>query len=82
MVLHHIAAIFFFSGPLFYVGLLMAVDPTGTLTLAEWLVRVFRDVWQRLGGLPSHEIVELDRGQISRRIRLAGVALIVFAIVI
>lgn len=82
MVLHHIAAIFFFSGPLFYVGLLMVIDPTGILTLSEWLVRVFRDVLQRLGGSSSHEIVALDHTQISRRIRLAGVALIVFAIVI
>jgi hypothetical protein len=82
MVLDHIAAIFFFSGPLFYMGLLMAVDPAGILTLSEWLLRVFRNLVQGLGGLPSQEIVELDHAETSRRVRLAGVALLVFAVVI
>lgn len=35
MVLNHIAAIVFFAGPLFYLGLWMAVDPAG-------LPRLFR----------------------------------------
>jgi hypothetical protein len=86
MVLEHIAAIFFFSGPLFFVGLLMAVDPAGIPTLYQWLLRVFRHFVQRLCGLPSEEIVEPEYTDISRRVRrilrLAGVALLVFAIVI
>lgn len=85
MMLNHIAAIFLFSSPLFYVGLLMAVDPTGILTLSEWLLRVFRNLVQRLAGRPSQEIVEPDQAEISRRVRralrCAGVALLVFAIV-
>jgi hypothetical protein len=86
MVLEHIAAIFFFSGPLFFVGLLMAIDPAGIPTLSQWLLRVFRHFVQRLGGRPSEEIVEPVYSDISRRVRrvlrLAGVALLVFAIVI
>src|ERR1039457_1079657 len=35
MVLNHIAAIFFFSGPLFYIGLVMVVDPAGIAALPE-----------------------------------------------
>ena len=42
MVLRHLAAIFIFSGPLFYIGLLMAVDPAGIPTLSQWLLRVFK----------------------------------------
>ena len=85
MVLNHLAAIFFFSGPLFFIGLLMAVDPEGIPTLSQWLLRVFRHFVQRLGGLPSEEIVEPEYSDISRRVRrvlrFAGVALLVFAIV-
>jgi len=86
MVLEHIAAIFFFSGPLFFIGLLMAVDPAGIPTLYQWLLRESRHFVQRLGGVPSEEIVEPEYTDISRRarrvLRLAGVALLVFAIVI
>jgi hypothetical protein len=86
MVLDHLAAIFLFSGPLFYIGLLMAVDPAGIPTLYQWLLRVFRHFVQRFGGLPSEEIVEPEYTDISRRawrvLRLAGLALLVFAIVV
>jgi hypothetical protein len=86
MVLEHIAAIFFFSGPLFFIGLLMAIDPAGIPTLSQWLLRVFRHFVQRLGGCPSEEIVEPEQTAISHRLRralrFAGVALLVFAIVV
>ena len=86
MVLEHIAAIFLFSGPFFYIGLLMAVVPAGIPTLFQWLLRVFRHFVQRLGGLPSEEIVEPEYTDISRRVRrafrFAGVALLLFAIVV
>jgi hypothetical protein len=86
MVLDHLAAIFLFSGPPFYIGLLMAVDPAGIPTLYQWLLRVFRHFVHRLGGLPSEEIVEPEYTDISRRIRrvlrFAGVALLVLAIVV
>jgi hypothetical protein len=85
MVLDHLAAIFFLSGPLFYLGLLMAVDPAGIPTIYQWLRRVFRHFVQRFGGLPS-EIVEPEYTDVSRRVRrvfrFAGVALLVFAVVI
>ncbi len=85
MVLDHLAAIFFLSGPLFYIGLLMAVDPAGIPTICLWLRRVFKHFLQRLGGLPSG-IVEPEDTDVSRRIRrafrFAGVALLVIAIVV
>ena len=86
MVLDHIAAIFLFSGPIFYIGLWMAVDPVGIEMLSKWFVRVFRDLAQRFGGLPSREIGESEHADVSRRrrraLRFAGVALLAFAIVI
>jgi hypothetical protein len=85
MVLNHIAAIFLLSGPLLYIGLLLAVDPAGIPTLSQWLLRVLRHVVQRLGGRPSQEIVEPAHAEISgkarRALRCAGVALLVLAIV-
>ena len=85
MVLEHIAAIFFFSGPLFYIGLLIAFDPAGIQTVSQGLLRAFRHLVQRLGGFPSQEIVEPDyetSRRVQRALRLAGVALLLFAIVI
>jgi hypothetical protein len=85
-VLDHLAAMFFFSGPLFYIGLLMTVDPAGIPTLYQWLLQVFRHSVQRLGGLPSEEIVEPEYTDISRRVRrvlrLVGVVLLVLAIMV
>ena len=65
MVLRHLAAIFIFSGPLFYVGLLMAVDPAGIPTLSQWLLRVSRNLVHRLTGLSSQDLVEPDDAEIS-----------------
>jgi hypothetical protein len=86
MVLNHLAAIFVFSGPLFYVGLWMAVDPAGILTLSLWVLRVFRYLGNRLRGCATQDILGSDHAEIPRRLRRAlrfvGVALVVFAIVI
>jgi hypothetical protein len=38
MVLNHIAAIFFFSGPLFYIGLVIATFPSTIAWLPELIV--------------------------------------------
>jgi hypothetical protein len=85
MVLEHLAAIFLFSGPLFYVGLLMVVDPAGVPMLCQWLLRVTRQFAQRLSGVPA-VVVEHEYAEISRRarkvVRFSGVALLVVAIVI
>ena len=85
MLLNHIAAILLFSGPLFYMGLWMVIDPAGVAGLAELLVRVLRKVVQTLGGVRSERIVEPEYAEISRRLRTrlrcAGVALLLFAIV-
>jgi hypothetical protein len=83
MVLNHLAAILFFSGPVFYVGLWMVVDPAGIEWIAEFVVRVFRNLARNLGGRPAHDSDEQEHGAISRRLlRVAGVAMVLFAIVI
>ena len=83
--MNHIAAILVFSGPLFYVGLLMALDPAGIPTLSQWFVHLFRRFARRLSGRQS-EMVEPRYAEISRRtrriLRLTGVGLLVFAIVV
>lgn len=84
MILEHLAAILFFSGPVVYVGLWMVIDPAGIAWLAEFVMRVFRSVARSLSGQPSEIIVE--QAYVSRRLRtglrLAGVALLLFAIVV
>jgi hypothetical protein len=86
MIANHLAAIFFFSGPLFYIGLLMAIDPTGIVRLSGWLVRVVRKIARRLREGPSHGVVASEDADVSRRlrrgVRLAGLALLLVAIVI
>ena len=86
MILDHLAAIVLFSGPLLYIGLWMAVDPAGIVRLPESVVRVSRNLVRNLGGLPAQQIVEPGHAAISRRVRttlrVAGVVLALFAIVI
>ena len=86
MVLDHVAAMLLFSGPLFYVGLWMAIDPAGIAGLAELLGRIFRNVVQSLASPTSEEIVAPGPIRVSRRsrtaLRFAGVALLLFAIVL
>ena len=80
MVLNHVAAILFFSGPLFYVGLFMAVDPAGVAAVPQWLfgfirrsVRTEQTVLPEQTGIPR---------PVRRGLRIAGVALVLIAIVI
>jgi hypothetical protein len=49
MVLEHIAAILLFSGPLFYIGLWMALDPAGIAWVPELIVRVFKKCREGFG---------------------------------
>ena len=63
MVLNHAAAILIFSGPLFYIGLWMALDP-------ELPAGLFRMVAPAAGG------------RLQNRLRIAGVALMLLAIVL
>ena len=87
MVLNHLAAILFFSGPLVYLGLFMAVDPAAIAALPRLLVRAFKNFGRTLSGLPSGEAnPEAESGDISRRLRtalrLVGVVLLLFAVVV
>jgi hypothetical protein len=81
MVLNHIAAIFFFSGPLFYIGLVMVVDPAGVAALPELFADALRNFRRALGGQPAQNMVELEQAGTSHRlrttVRLAGLALVV-----
>ena len=84
MVLNHVAAILLFTGPLFYIGLWMFLDPAGIAWLAEFVVRVFRNLIRSLGGRPAEEIAEQAAisGKIRRALRFAGVVVLLFAIVV
>ena len=44
MILNHLAVILFFSGPVFYVGLLMAVDPAGVAAVPQWLFGFHQEI--------------------------------------
>jgi uncharacterized ion transporter superfamily protein YfcC len=86
MLLSHVAGILLFSGPVFYIGLWMVLDPAGIAWLPEFGVRVFRNLVRSLGGRPAEEIAESEQTAISRRVRthlrLTGVALLLIAIVV
>ena len=85
MIVDHVAAMIFFGGPVFYIGLWMAVDPVGIVTLPEFLVGIIRRVVQCLAGIPRPPL-EPNQPEIPRRVRralrCAGVALLLFAVVI
>jgi len=70
VVLHHLAAVLFFAGPLFYFGVWLALDPVVIAEPIGLLVRAFRpaaiDVPQRL----------------RTGVRFAGVLLVLIAIAI
>src|SRR5205823_484361 len=70
MVMEHVAAVLFFSGPLSYVGLWMAVDPAGCATLSQWCAGVIRSIVRSLAGIPAPS-VESERSEIHRRTRRA-----------
>lgn len=86
MVLNHVAAILIFSGPLFYVGLLMVIFPASIARLPESLFRVFRNLVQNFSRVSSQEIVEPEQAHVSRTVRrvvrFTGLALLLFGIVI
>ena len=70
MVLDHIAAVLVFSGPLFYIGLWMALDPAGIAWVPELIVRVFRNAVKGSGGPASEDIVESEQTAISHRLQI------------
>ena len=85
MVLEHIAAILLFSGPLFYIGLWMAIDPAGIAHLPEVFLRGLGKLVQRLGGPDSYQILQTeytDSRRLRRIVRFTGVALLLLAIVV
>jgi hypothetical protein len=81
MVLEHVAAILLFSGPLFYLGLWMAVDPAGIAWLPELIFRVFRNARKSSSGPTSQGITAISR-RLRRALRFAGVALVLLAIAV
>jgi hypothetical protein len=82
MVLDHIAAILLFSGPLFYLGLWMAIDPAGVAWVPELIVRVFRNAVKGSGGSDFVDPEPILSPRLRRALRFAGVALLLLAIVV
>jgi hypothetical protein len=83
MMLNHVATILVCSGPLLYAALWMVLDPAGIEWLIEFVVGVFRNSMRTAGRLPSREVEQAAASRRLRaRLRLAGVALLLVAIVI
>ena len=87
MVLNHVAAILLFSGPLFYVGLVMVIFPASIARLPVSVILGLRKVVDGLGGLSSPErLVEPEQADVSRKaqrvVRFTGLALLLFGIVV
>lgn len=86
MLLNHIAAVLVFSGPLFWFGLWLAVDPAGVEGLTDFLVGVPRRIVQLVDGSTFGTDHERGDPGIARRhrrtLRRAGVLLVLLAIVI
>ena len=80
MVLNHIAAILLFSGPLFYIGLVMVVDPADIAALPEWFAHALQNFRRASGGQPAQKLLGLEKAgtsRLRRAVRLAGLALVV-----
>lgn len=74
MIVKHLAAILLFSGPLFYVGLWMAVAPAGCARLPRLLIRLLRN-----GRFIGPEHADISR-RLQTAVRFAGIALLLFAV--
>jgi hypothetical protein len=86
MFWEHVAAIIFFSGPIFYIGLLIVMFPTEIAKVPEWLAQAIRNFANALGGHPSPSpVAEPGPTGISRttrkRLRLAGLAVLLIGLV-
>ena len=83
MILEHVAAILFFSGPLFYIGLWLVLDPGGVASVPQSAVEAFRGVVRGLAGIPG-PAAQPDKTELPRRartvLRVAGMALLLFAL--
>jgi hypothetical protein len=74
MIVKHLAATLLFSGPLFYAGLLMTVDPAGCARLPGLLIRLLRN-----GRFSGPEHADIPR-RLQTALRFAGIALLLFAV--
>ena len=85
MVWGHFAAIFLFSGPFFYVGLWMLIDPVGVAMAPLALVRLSARLVQRFGEA-QRPAVPPEFPAISARLRTFlrafGAVLVLFALAI
>ena len=83
MVVEHILAILLFSGPLFYVGLWLAIDPAGLLTLPKDTLRSAWSLVHNPAGRSAERVVEPARvsGKVRKALRVVGVVLVLVAIV-
>lgn len=81
MVLNHIAAILVFSGPLFYVGLWMAIDPVGIASVPLWLVDRVTTFVPGFGRVIAAGHIEIPH-TIRKALRVAGMALVLIAMAV
>ena len=86
MLLNHLAAVLLFSGPLFYIGAWMVVDPAAFMWLPNLVVRAYRNGMRGMSGATSEGIVKIwhagDSRRLRRAVRFTGVGLVLFAIAV
>jgi hypothetical protein len=70
MVLEHVAAILLFSGPLFYIGLWMLLDPADVVSIPELVLPALVSLVQRVGGPEPHKILQIEHADIRRLHRI------------
>jgi hypothetical protein len=82
MVLEHIIALLLFSGPLFYLGLWLAIDPEGLATLPHDTLRSACRIGKNLTRRSAERLVEPAHvsGRVRTALRVAGVVLVLLAI--
>ena len=82
MVWNHLAAILYFSGPLFYIGLWMLVDPAGITRIPEWVVRGLAPRMRAGNDSWRESAVQADAFKMRTAVRVAGLAVLLLAIAI
>ena len=82
MVVEHILAILLFSGPLFYVGLWLAIDPAGLVTLPQDTLRAAWILVHNLAGRSAQRGAEPAgvSGRVRNTLRVVGIVLVLVAI--
>jgi hypothetical protein len=81
-MLEHMIALLLFSGPLFYLGLWLSIDPEGLATLPHDTLRSVRSLVHNVAGRPAERVIEpvAVSARARKALRVSGVVLVLVAI--